>query len=52
MVKSKHTVLLVEDEVIVRSSAPSRAPEGVIRVLRKPVKLEQLLAVVREFCGD
>lgn len=36
--------------VVVHTSAPSRAPQGVTRVLQKPVKLEQLLAVVREFC--
>jgi two-component system, chemotaxis family, chemotaxis protein CheY len=38
--------------VVVHSSAPSRAPQGVTRVLQKPVKLEQLLAVVREFCAE
>lgn len=37
--------------VVVHSSAPSRAPEGVTRVLRKPLKLDRLLAVVQEFCG-
>jgi two-component system, chemotaxis family, chemotaxis protein CheY len=37
--------------VVVHSSAPSRAPLGATRVLQKPVKLEQLLAVVREFCA-
>lgn len=38
--------------VVVHSSAPSRAPEGVTRVLQKPLKLERLLAVVKEFCGQ
>jgi CheY-like chemotaxis protein len=38
--------------VVVQSSAPSRAPPGATRVLQKPVKFEQLLAVVREFCAD
>lgn len=37
--------------VIIHSSAPNRAPEGVTRVLRKPLKLEQLLAVAHEFCA-
>jgi CheY-like chemotaxis protein len=37
--------------VIVHSSAPSGAPSGVTRVLRKPLVLDRLLAVVREFCG-
>jgi CheY-like chemotaxis protein len=36
--------------VVVHSSAPSRAPPGVSRVLQKPMQLERLLAVVREFC--
>ncbi len=36
--------------VIVHSSAPSRAPAGVARVLQKPTQLDQLLAVIREFC--
>jgi CheY-like chemotaxis protein len=36
--------------VIVHSSAPSGAPQGATRVLRKPVDLERLLDVVREFC--
>jgi CheY-like chemotaxis protein len=38
--------------VVVHSSAPDRAPQGVSRVLQKPVKLEDLLAVVREFCAN
>jgi CheY-like chemotaxis protein len=37
--------------IVVHSSAPSRAPQGVARVLQKPVKFEELLAVVREFCS-
>ena len=36
--------------VIVHSSAPSHAPAGVTRVLQKPIDLERLLAVVREYC--
>jgi CheY-like chemotaxis protein len=40
----------VDVPVIVHSSAPSRAPQGVTRVLRKPVQLDRLLSVVREFC--
>jgi CheY-like chemotaxis protein len=36
--------------VIVHSSAPSRAPAGVTRVLQKPLRLERLLAVVQEYC--
>ncbi|MDP9149155.1 MAG: response regulator [Myxococcota bacterium] len=38
--------------VVVHSSAPSRAPAGVTRVLQKPVKLESLLAVVHEYCAE
>jgi CheY-like chemotaxis protein len=37
--------------VIVQSSAPSRAPEGVTRVLKKPVQPEELLSIVREYCA-
>jgi two-component system, chemotaxis family, chemotaxis protein CheY len=36
--------------VVVHSSAPSRAPEGVTRVLQKPLQLDRLLSVVREYC--
>lgn len=36
--------------VVVHSSAPERAPEGVARVLQKPLKLDRMLAVVKEFC--
>jgi CheY-like chemotaxis protein len=37
--------------VIVHSSAPARAPAGVTRVIQKPLQLERLLLVVREFCA-
>jgi CheY-like chemotaxis protein len=37
--------------VIVHSSAPGAAPQGATRVLKKPIELERLLDVVREFCG-
>ena len=37
--------------VVVHSSTPSRAPNGVTRVLQKPLKLDRLLSVVAEFCG-
>jgi CheY-like chemotaxis protein len=36
--------------VVVHSSAPSRAPAGVNRVLKKPVELDRLLSVVQEYC--
>jgi CheY-like chemotaxis protein len=36
--------------VIVHSSAPSRAPQGVTRVLQKPLMFEGLISVVREYC--
>jgi CheY-like chemotaxis protein len=36
--------------VVVHSSAPSRAPAGATRVLRKPLDLDLLLSVVQEFC--
>jgi CheY-like chemotaxis protein len=37
--------------VVVHSSAPSSAPEGVTRVLQKPLMLERLLSTVHEYCG-
>jgi len=36
--------------VIVHSSASSRAPAGVTRVLQKPLTFERLLAIVAEYC--
>jgi CheY-like chemotaxis protein len=36
--------------VIVHSSAPKSAPEGATRVLTKPLDLEHLLDIAREFC--
>jgi CheY-like chemotaxis protein len=36
--------------VIVHSSAPAAAPQGVTRVLTKPLELERLLGIIREFC--
>jgi CheY-like chemotaxis protein len=38
--------------VVVHSSAPSRAPEGVARVLKKPLQPERLLSIVREYCSN
>jgi len=37
--------------VIVHSSAPSRAPAGVTKVLQKPLQIDRLLDVVREYCA-
>ena len=37
--------------VIVHSSAPGKAPEGVTGVLQKPLELERLLSVVRQHCA-
>jgi CheY-like chemotaxis protein len=37
--------------VVVHSSAPSRAPAGVTRVLQKPLELSHLLSVVQEYCA-
>jgi CheY-like chemotaxis protein len=36
--------------VVVHTSAPSRAPSGVAKVLQKPLRIERLLSVVREYC--
>jgi CheY-like chemotaxis protein len=36
--------------VVVHTSAPSRAPFGVTRILSKPLEITRLLSVVREYC--
>jgi CheY-like chemotaxis protein len=36
--------------IVVHTSVPSRAPAGATRVLQKPLELDRLLAVVREYC--
>jgi len=38
--------------VLVHSSAIDRVPAGVTRVVQKPIKLERLIALVREYCSD
>ncbi len=38
--------------VIVHSSASSRAPAGVTRVLQKPLAFERLVSVVAEYCSN
>jgi CheY-like chemotaxis protein len=43
---------LADVPVVVHSSAPSRAPEGVTRVLAKPLQPERLLSVVGEYCAQ
>ncbi len=42
---------LCDVPVIVHSSASSRAPAGVTRVLQKPVLFDQLISVVSEYCN-
>lgn len=42
---------LAEVPVVVHSSAARQAPPGATRVLRKPIELERLLSVVREYCA-
>lgn len=37
--------------VIVHSSSPTNAPKGVTRVIAKPLMLDGLLSVVRQFCS-
>jgi CheY-like chemotaxis protein len=37
--------------VVVHSSAPDAAPDGVEHVLQKPLLIERLLSVVREYCA-
>jgi CheY-like chemotaxis protein len=38
--------------IVVHSSTPAAAPAGATRVLGKPLELERLLEVVREFCAQ
>jgi len=38
--------------VIVHSSAATRAPQGVTRVLQKPLAFETLVSVVGEYCSN
>jgi CheY-like chemotaxis protein len=38
--------------VIIHSSASSRAPAGVTRVLQKPLAFDSLVAVVAEYCSN
>jgi CheY-like chemotaxis protein len=38
--------------VVVHTSAPDQAPEGVTSVLRKPLDLARLLSVVRQHCAQ
>jgi CheY-like chemotaxis protein len=37
--------------VVVHSSAPENAPVGATKVLRKPISLDRLVGVAREFCS-
>lgn len=37
--------------VVVHSSAPDAPREGVAHVLQKPLRLQRLLSVVREYCA-
>jgi CheY-like chemotaxis protein len=36
--------------VVVHTSAPDRAPAGATKVLRKPLSLDRLVGLAREFC--
>jgi CheY-like chemotaxis protein len=37
--------------VIVHTSAPSHGLAGVVKVLQKPLQIDRLLSVVREYCA-
>jgi two-component system chemotaxis response regulator CheY len=43
---------LAQVPVIVHSSASSRAPVGVTRVLQKPILFDRLISVVGEYCDS
>jgi len=38
--------------VIVHSSASSRAPAGVTRVVQKPLAFDRLVSIVQEYCSN
>jgi CheY-like chemotaxis protein len=38
--------------IVVHTSAPGQTPEGVARILRKPLVFDRLLSVVQEFCAE
>ena len=50
--KLRERPALASVPVIVHSSSPERAPAGVTRVLKKPVLLDGLIAVVGEYCAN
>jgi hypothetical protein len=37
--------------IVVHTSAPGQTPDGVARVLQKPLIFDRLLSVVREYCA-
>jgi CheY-like chemotaxis protein len=49
--RMRQRVELASVPVVVHSSAPGAAPAGVARVLQKPVLLDRLISVVREYCN-
>ena len=43
---------LAKIPVVIHTSAPEKAPQGVTRVLAKPTRIDQLFAIVAELCGE
>jgi CheY-like chemotaxis protein len=50
LAKMRERPELDEVPVIVHSSASTRAPAGVTRVLQKPILFDRLISVVGEYC--
>ena len=48
--KLRQQAQLASVPVVVHSSVAADAPEGVTRVLQKPIVFERLISVVREYC--
>ena len=52
LAKLRERADLASVPVVVHSSATGQAPEGVSRVIEKPVMFDRLLSVVREYCAQ
>ena len=50
LAKLRARVDLAGVPIVIQTSTPAEAPAGATRVLQKPVKLDRLLTVVREYC--
>jgi CheY-like chemotaxis protein len=49
--RMRERVELSSVPIVVHTSAPGQTPDGVARVLQKPLIFDRLLSVVREYCA-